>query len=1111
MRSPDQRLALLLVLVAIPAFAQTSRGTVSGLVLDAQKLAVPGAAVELANTSTNVLRATATNEAGLYRFDAVDPGDYIVRVRHAGFKVFTAANLHASAAQLTTLDVPLEIGEVQQSIEVTVSPVAVQTEAPVRGGNLLSRDILDLPYASRNPVSLILTLPGIVSSRYLFSSASNSVSVNGTRVRSNNYMIDGTDNNDISVDGQAFEVRNPGSVEEVSAQTINYDSEFGRAGGAVINVITKSGTNQYHGTAGFLLDSTWDDAVSSSLKQVPAILGRGHNLPGTEQQFDGTLGGPILRNRTFFFLSYLEVRQFSTSTSEMVSPTAAGRAALLRLFPTGTNANADLLKQITAGFDGVTRIFTVPLGNGRPAIEFGRVITPYSQSQRTRQYGAKIDHRFRDRDTLAGRFLIDDQLVPQGGETLSFPSFFTSATQKTASISLYETHIFSPTMTNELRPGYTRFDLDLPLDPANPLGKTIPQIAIAELNSLTQTVYGVRPNFPQGRVFNNYVLQDTMSIVRGDHIFRFGFDLVDQRARQAAPFNQRGQLTYNPSSGSGLPTFSGVANFLDDFGGSGGSAARAFGDPFYYPSLFRQAYFFQDRWRATPNFTLSLGLRHEYFGTPMNVTLNPVYTGLFNVDPVTLDSPLLHANRADADLNNWSPSAGLAYSPSYDSGLLRWLFGNHKSSFRLGYGIGYDAYFNNITSNIVAAAPANLSQTSASTVSTVAVRGLAGLSQQLPTRPPALTPFLSQTSVIKNLVNPYYQRWSATIQRELPAGVLLDLAYVGTKGTKLFDTEDGNPLVTPDLRAPVPANVSTTTRSGRVDQLQGSRTVRANGGASTYHAAQVEARRRFASGFAATGSYTFSKLIDNTSEIFTLGSTATLQNASVPAMFGGLQIDKGISFFDRTHRLVFTYDYQLPFLKSQKGVLGHAAGGWQIGGLTTYESGVPYSVLNGQDADGLGGANFDRPNFNPQGQPGVRAVPSTTSPTGYVNPDNNNAPIDPQQARYIGIAANSGNTRRPPGNLGRNTERGPGLKNWDVNIAKNTRISERFALEFRGEFYNIFNTPMYGKVSVSPFAPSQNSQTISANVFSSPAGLFLNPTAMDGGGRVIRWQLRLRF
>src|SRR6185295_2723594 len=200
--------------------------------------------------------------------------------------------------------------------------------------------------------------------------------VNGARGRSNNFMIDGTDNNDISVQGQAFLIRNPGSVQEVSVQTNNYDAEFGRAGGGVVNVITRSGTNSFHGEAGFVLDSTRDDAISSSLARDPGVQARGKNLPGTEQQFDGTLGGPIVRERTFFFLSYLELRQFSTSATDMVSPSAAGRATLLHLFPTGQNANADLLQKITAGYDGNTRFDNVAIGDGRPPIEFGHIITP---------------------------------------------------------------------------------------------------------------------------------------------------------------------------------------------------------------------------------------------------------------------------------------------------------------------------------------------------------------------------------------------------------------------------------------------------------------------------------------------------------------------------------------------------------------------------------------------------------------------------------------------------------------------------------------------------------------------------------------------------------------
>ena len=547
-----------------------------------------------------------------------------------------------------------------------------------------------------------------------------------------------------------------------------------------------------------MLDSTRDDAISSSLARDPAIQARGKNLPGTEQQFDGTLGGPIVRERTFLFLSYLEVRQFSTSATDMVSPTAAGRATLLRLFPAGQNANADLLQKITAGYDGNSRFDNVALGDGRPAIEFGHIITPYSQSLRTRQYGAKVDHRLGARDLLAGRFLIDDQLQPNGGETLSFPSFVTSGTQKTGSISLYHTHEFSPAITNELRPGFTRFNLSFPLDAANPLARTLPQISIAGINTATTSSYGVRSSLPQGRLFNNYTLQDTMSAVLGTHTLRFGFDLMNQRARQAAPFNERGTLSYGASALAGGTSYTGLANFLDDFGGAG-SAARTFGSPFYYPSSFRQAYFFQDRWRASQALTVSLGLRYENFGLPMNVTSNPVFSGLFNVDPVTLDSPMFHPNKVDADNNNWGPTVGLAYSPAFDSGWLGSIFGNRKSVFRMGYALGYDSYFNNITSNILASAPASVSDLATSQVSAANPRGLRNLSQLLPKIAPPVTTFLAQASVSQNLRNPYYQRWSGGIQRELPAGMLLDMAYVGTKGTRLYVTEDANPMVTPEL------------------------------------------------------------------------------------------------------------------------------------------------------------------------------------------------------------------------------------------------------------------------------------------------------------------------
>jgi hypothetical protein len=228
----------------------------------------------------------------------------------------------------------------------------------------------------------------------------------------------------------------------------------------------------------------------------------------------------------------------------------------------------------------------------------------------------------------------------------------------------------------------------------------------------------------------------------------------------------------------------------------------------------------------------------------------------------------------------------------------------------------------------------------------------------------------------------------------------------------------------------------------------------------------------------------------------------------LPSIFGGLSIDRSVSLFDRTHRASFSYLYQLPFMKDQRGALGRVLGGWQLSGITTFETGVPLNVYNGLDADGIGG-NYDRPLFNPSGRPGVRAKVSTTSSTGYVNPDAANAPIEAKDAMYIGVRANTGTTPVPTGNLGRNTLRVPGINNFNTNVHKTFRITERFTTEFRMEMYNIWNHPQFGAASVSPFSPSGGS--MAANVDTSPAGRFLVPNYMDGGGRVIRYQLRILF
>lgn len=1141
------------ILLSLPTAAQTSRGTVSGTVADPNGAVVPGATVNLTSDATGLVRTTTTNDEGIYRFDAVELGTYTVGFTANGFGEVAKTNVVVNANQTSAVDAQVQPGGQQITVDVVAEAgAALQTEAPVRGGNISERQVTELPIAGRNPALLALTLPGVSSNRFGF--GIGTFSVNGARGRSNNFLLDGIENNDISVAGQGFQPTNPDAVQEVSVQTSNFDAEFGRAGGAVINTITKSGTNEFHGTLSAFLDSTRDDAVTSSLGRDPRITERGRLDPGTQQLYAGTVGGPVHlprfgeggksfydgRSRTFFFASFQEQRQVSTNTVQLTVPSAAGRARLQQLFAPGASPNLDTYLAVTQGVVANSSFQNIALSErpGCPApcnIEVGTFLRPFANTFRDRQIVARVDHQIGANDQFTGRYVSGDNVAPRGGGG-GFEGFDAATNNRTRNLLLQEVHVFSPTLTNDLRLGYSRIEFDFPVTGPDPRAQTLPLINITTLTSL-----GVASTLPQGRVANNYIVQDTMSYVRGTHTFRGGLELLTQRSKQSAPFRGRGELNFGTSSPAGGPVFSGFANFIDNFGGSG-AAQRDFGSPVYYPEQLRQAYFFQDRWQASDALTLTLGLRYENFGQPVNSVGTAAFTGLFNVDPVTRLGPYALPNDAAKDNNNFAPTVGLAYTPTFSEGLLGHLFGARRTVLRAGYQVTYDSFFNNIASNAAASSP-NLVATSVSSVPSAALpRGLPNLTASFPTVARPLSPLDGQTLVIGDLVNPYFQRLSVGVQRELPFNLVVDVSYVGTKGTKLYINEDLNPNVPASLRNPStpPAGYPVCTPganltaaqataqfpagtlcplSGRFDNLQGPRLTRTNGGSSIFHSGQLNVSRRFAQGLIFTGAYTWSKFIDNGSEVFSVAATGLPQQAARPPILGfSERLERGLSFFDRTHRAVFTYVYQLPFFTEQRNFVGRALGGWEISGVTTFESGVPVTVTNGQDADGIGG-NLDRPDYNPGGGRGTRAIPAVATTAANVcgassgtifyttAPNAGGQCISPADAEYIGILANSGRT----GSLGRNTLRTPGTNLFDVNFTKRTDLTENVRIEFRAEFFNIFNHPNFLQGSISPFTPAGGSLPV--NVFTSPDGQFLNPDATntDGGGRTIRYQLKLVF
>ncbi|MCA1628454.1 MAG: TonB-dependent receptor, partial [Acidobacteria bacterium] len=865
----------------------------------------------------------------------------------------------------------------------------------------------------------------------------------------------------------------------------------------VVNVITRGGTNDFHGTLAFQYDSSADDAITSSQARDPRVIARGRRLTATEYIPSATFGGPLYlprfgeggpalidgRDRTFFFVAYQETRFRSPGgTIQLITPTQAGRDRLRTLFPVGSSPNVDTYLALTQNSVGSANPFNLALGTvggvNRGDIQFGTFFRPVPTVSTGKQFQIRGDHKLGENDQLSVRYLRDTNVQPRGGGQ-GFEGFDTDFSSRYHNFLIAETHIFSPTVTNELRLAYNRIDFGFPLNEPGGLAGTLPQTTIASISTL-----GVATNLPQGRIANNYVVQDTVTKVSGNHTFRGGVDYLRQIATQSAPFNSRGSLTFGSSTG-----FTAFANFVDNFGGAG-AVSRDFGSARYFPSLHRTALFFQDRWKATDALTLTLGIRYENFGTPFNTLRTPAFTGLFNVDPVTLTGPFSQPNKVRSDNNNFAPTLGIAYSPSF-------------------------------TEN---------------------PRGGANFTSAFPTTAAPLTPRDSQTLITPNLVNPYYQRYSLGFQRELPFKVAMDASYVGSRGVRLFTNEDLNPLVRPELRITPAAFTGSRTCTpgtagclitGRLDNLQGSRLIRTNGGASTYHSGQLEVRRRFADNFQVTGAYTFSKLISNADEVFAIGIGTASSVSALPTIFGGDRFERAVSQFDRTHRASFTYVVESPFFRDQRGFVGKLLGGYQISGVTSLESGSPFTVFNGLDSDGLGGGN-ERPTFNPNGQRGVRAIPivdtratigGVANPafgaiTGYFNPDQivsysaTGAPtfasglpgqptIDPNTAQFIvnpTFLAGAPMSIPRFGNLGRNTERGPGINNTNLNFLKRTRVRESVVIEARAEFFNAFNHPQF-------------TSSVSSNANTTLGGRFLNPDtpATSGGAREIRYQVKLIF
>ncbi|MBI1760453.1 MAG: TonB-dependent receptor [Acidobacteria bacterium] len=1055
------------------ATAQTSRGTVSGTVSDSAGAVIPSAKVELVNNGTGIVRSTTTNEAGIFRFDAVDLGGYTLKFTAQGFKQLNRTNINVQANQTATIDAALAVGVTENVVEVnaTADELLIK-DAPIRGGSISAQAVSQLPVSGLEPISIARTLPGVVqavgTSTFGNGGQNTQFSVNGQRPRGNNYLLDGTENNDISVGGNAQSFNMTDAVQEVSVQTSNFGSEFGRAGGGVFNVITKGGTNQYHGTAYDIYRSQRFSSVSNTAK----INGTPKSV-FNENFYGFTAGGPIVKNKTFIFGGWQKDPFRSTNNFSFVVPTADTVTRLNTLFP--NNPRLKLYLDALGDLRGTANPINLALGLDpatnvdRGSVSFASANTGLATPSDDIQWVTRVDHNLSEAHRLSFRYIYDSSRTSPNG--VNFPGYIFDFKGRSQNFLFNDTYTLSSTWTNEFRFGYSRIGFDFPISGrSTALASTLPTITIPNI-----AAPGIQTNIPQFRYANNWLIQETQSKIVGRHTFRYGLEFLRQLAKQHPPFVERGALSYANATG-----YSGFANFLDDFSGPSGTSNKNFGPSVYYPNLFRQSYFFQDTWKVDPTLTLTLGLRYENFGQPANGAFKyPAFNGF---DPAQFTVP----NKVNTDNNNFGPSIGLAWTPNYKVGVLRKLFGEGKTVWRSGFQVSYDTFFNNLLSNIAADSP--------NTVNTIFTgagtgRGSTGFFNSLPTvaRAPIATD--SQTSVFdKNVRNPYTERWSLGFQRELPSKLLLDVSYVGAGAHKLFVTEDLN------IRK---------LDGTRLFPLLGIRRQRASEGNSIYHGLQILVDRRFANSFNVTGAYTYSRAIDNTSEVFaTANSVSAL--SSLPVSQGGLKLDRGLSDYHRGQRFVLSYQWSIPGPKNK--YLAVPLAGWRITGISTFQSGTPFTIVNGADRNNDGNAN-DRPDIgNPNAPINTRAVIAPTTganscASGYRNPDALTLTcVTPNDVHWIqGTGLPNAST------VGRNTLITKGQVNTDMNILKSFRLTESFKLEYRLETFNIFNHPQFVQV---PGASVVGTAGPSTNGLPSR---FLNLDYTNSGTRTMRMQLKFIF
>ncbi len=1085
------------------ASAQFVRGSLLGNVSDASGAMIAGADVKLTNLGTNETRSATSSEDGGYLFPALLPGAYRLEVSRSGFKTQVVNEVRLEVNQTARVDLKLPVGEVAERIEITSSAVLLKTDTSEIGHVVSNKQIVDLPLNGRDYLQLARLIPGVVPSRAGATAGqkgvSRSVNSVGARDTSVSFLLDGVDTNDVSFQTPSV-TPSIDAIQEFKVLQNAYSAEFGRGATQILTAI-RSGSNEWHGSV-FAFHRN-DKLASRSFFQP------GKAAPLKQNQFGATFGGPVFKDRTFFFLNYEGQRIRTGGTSFGLVPTpqmlqgdfsAPGDP---RIFDPLTFNAADRTRQqfpgnrIPAARFSQRALKAVPFF---PAPNFsGLVGRNYAgspaQLNDNNQGNARVDHRFSQKDNIFVRYSALEYIRTRYG-TLPLTGTLDDVRGQNAAFNWI--HTVGPSLINELRVGLNRNRYLTPPEAAgseNPardiFGFTNTTTDPASSSGLpafgfTGGFNGIGPGsqFPQNAITQTWQMVDNITLIRGAHSLKTGIDFRRTRLTQRVSNNDRGsfsftgQFTNLPATPAG--TGSAIADLLL---GNPLSAAAANGDQLGHNYNDMYSAYLQDDWKVSSRLTLNLGLRYEY--------VSPWREKLDRFVILDFDDPagrLLIANTSQAfvpgrglvdagrkisktivsaDKNNWAPRAGLAYRPL------------NKTVIRAGFGLFYDIQEGNEAQFLRNNAPFFFVQNynSDPLVPNLQLDRLFPSGANLPSG--TIQPF-----TISTYRTPYLPQWNFNIEREIASNLLLELGYVGSKGNHLlrrtnFQQWEGILVQDPARPAPLAQRVRFPNFSPTV--IIGTE----NGGSSTFHGFISKLERRYSSGLSFLVSYTFSKAIDDSHSSSNFGGTPS--NAQCRCDLRG---NKGPSAFDITHRGVVSFGYELPFGQGKKllnagGAMSKIAGGWQVNGIGSMQSGPPFQInTQGDNANigtGAGSGNNQRPNVVAGELEGID--------TG-------------SDVRRRGVDANTYYFNRsayvlPPlfrlGNLGKNTLRGPGAASWDLSLIKNTALTDRINTQFRAEFFNAFNQSAFGL----------------------PGTLVASPTfgVITGasGGRVIQFGLKILF